>query len=111
MTRHIYASQRNQRKHDAQLNTRGKRCSIFTEMADGATPSARAATRESGFGVRVINASGSVETRIFSILAVLVAIGARPAFPAIDAATHKVGHQIDAGAIMATWIDCAIVHV
>ncbi len=80
-------------------------------MADGAFPSAGTAARESGFGIRVIDAGGAVETRILSVLAVLVPVGASAAFPAVDTAANEIGHQVDAGAVVTTRTAGTIVHV
>lgn len=41
----------------------------------------------------------------------LVAIGTSAPFPAVDASAHEIGHQIDARAVMATWIGCTVVYV
>lgn len=41
----------------------------------------------------------------------LVPVGTRPAFPAVDAAADEIGHHIDAGAIVATRIPSTVVHV
>ena len=84
---------------------------IFTEMTDGTSPSIGAATSESGFGIRVIDAGGTVQTRIFSVLAVLIAVGTRPALPSVEATANEIGHQIDASAVVATRIAGTIVHV
>ena len=80
-------------------------------MTNRAAPSGRTAAGESGFGVRILDARGAVQARVIAVLAVLVPVGTRPAFPAVNAATNKVSHQIDAGAIVAARIAGAVVHI
>ena len=84
---------------------------LFTQVADGTAPPTCAATSESGFGIRVIHTGGSVQARIFTVLAVLVPVGARPALPSVHAAADEIRHHVDASAIIAAGIPGAIVDI
>lgn len=84
---------------------------VVTQMTNGSTPAVGAAARESGLGIRVFDASGSVETRVVSIETVVMAIGAGPALPSVDATADEIGHQIDARPVILARISHALVNI
>ena len=80
-------------------------------MTNWTAPAVGAATRESGVGIGILDASGTVQARAVAVETVVMAIRASASFPSVDAPAHVIGNQIDTRPVVLARIAYTFVHI